>query len=287
MTRSTNIDHAVAVALFALAIGPTTAQAQSRVQYGRITNVATTTVDSSTAQNVAPSSAALIGLASGGGQSGSNRALRTIGGAAAGRGVGTLATRAQAFEYTVLIGGADDHPRRLRPGRQAGRRLRRRRAGAVRQHPPRSGLALRAPRAPRPAPRAGTPRCRPAPEGGQRLRTGQATGAERRDRRGLHAGGAPHAPAVRRVGRVPRIAQTPFFDSVEKTEHDAARHRRLLLDLRDDDARRSRPCSPRACRRRAAGRRHRSRARARGPGRAAVARSCCARGRGWRRVRHR
>ncbi len=46
-----------------------------------------------------------IGLASGGGQSGSNRALRTIGGAAAGRGVTNLATRSQAFEYTVLIDG--------------------------------------------------------------------------------------------------------------------------------------------------------------------------------------
>lgn len=106
MTRSTNIDHAVAVALFALALGPTIAQAQSRVQYGRITNVATTTVDSSTAQNVGTIVGGTIGLASGGGQSGSNRALRTIGGAAAGRGVGTLATRSQAFEYTVLIGGA-------------------------------------------------------------------------------------------------------------------------------------------------------------------------------------
>jgi hypothetical protein len=46
-----------------------------------------------------------IGLATGSGQSGSNRALRGIGGAAAGRGVGSLAGRSQAFEYTVLVGG--------------------------------------------------------------------------------------------------------------------------------------------------------------------------------------
>jgi hypothetical protein len=31
--------------------------------------------------------------------------LRTLGGAAAGRGVGTLAGRSQAFEYTVLVDG--------------------------------------------------------------------------------------------------------------------------------------------------------------------------------------
>jgi hypothetical protein len=46
-----------------------------------------------------------IGLVSGSGQSGSNRALRGITGAAAGRGVGTLAGRSQAFEYTVLVDG--------------------------------------------------------------------------------------------------------------------------------------------------------------------------------------
>jgi hypothetical protein len=46
-----------------------------------------------------------IGLATGSGQSGSNRALRGIGGAAAGRGVGSLAGRSQAFEYTVLVDG--------------------------------------------------------------------------------------------------------------------------------------------------------------------------------------
>jgi outer membrane lipoprotein SlyB len=82
----------------------TLAIAQSRVQYGRITNVVATTVDNSTARNVGTLVGGGIGLATGSGQSGSNRALRTVGGAAAGRGLTTLATRSQAFEYTVLVG---------------------------------------------------------------------------------------------------------------------------------------------------------------------------------------
>jgi outer membrane lipoprotein SlyB len=81
------------------------AAAQVRVQYGRITNVQTTTVDNSTSQNVGTLVGGGIGLVSGSGQSGSNRALRGLGGAAAGRGVGTLAGRSQAFEYTVLVDG--------------------------------------------------------------------------------------------------------------------------------------------------------------------------------------
>jgi len=81
------------------------AAAQVRVQYGRITNVQTTTVTDSTSQNVGTLVGGGIGLVSGSGQSGSNRALRGLGGAAAGRGVGTLAGRSQAFEYTVLVDG--------------------------------------------------------------------------------------------------------------------------------------------------------------------------------------
>jgi len=81
------------------------AAAQVRVQYGRITNVQTTTVDNSTSQNVGTLVGGAVGLVSGSGQSGSNRALRGLGGAAAGRGVGTMAGRSQAFEYTVLVDG--------------------------------------------------------------------------------------------------------------------------------------------------------------------------------------
>ena len=92
-------------AMLALALAAPIASAQSRVQYGRITNVTATTVTDSTARNVGTLVGGGIGLATGSGQSGSNRALRTVGGAAAGRGVGNLASRSQAFEYTVLIGG--------------------------------------------------------------------------------------------------------------------------------------------------------------------------------------
>jgi hypothetical protein len=105
MTRIALVHASTAVALLALTLSPAAVEAQSRVQYGRITNVVATTVNSSTSQNVGTLVGGGIGLASGSGQSGSNRALRTIGGAAAGRGVGTLAGRSQAFEYTVLIGG--------------------------------------------------------------------------------------------------------------------------------------------------------------------------------------
>jgi hypothetical protein len=95
----------MAAALLALALIPLQSQAQSRVQYGRITNAVVITDTSSTSRNVGTAVGGTIGLISGSGQSGSNRALRTIGGAAAGRGVGTLAGRSQAFEYTVLIDG--------------------------------------------------------------------------------------------------------------------------------------------------------------------------------------
>ena len=81
------------------------ADAQVRVQYGRITNVQATTVTDTTSRNVGTLVGGGVGLATGSGQSGSNRALRTLGGAAAGRGVGTLAGRSQAFEYTVLVDG--------------------------------------------------------------------------------------------------------------------------------------------------------------------------------------
>lgn len=91
--------------LLAIALSPATTEAQSRVQYGRITNVTPTTVNNATHQNVGTLVGGSVGLISGSGQSGSNRALRTVGGAAAGRGVGTLTGREQAFEYTVLVAG--------------------------------------------------------------------------------------------------------------------------------------------------------------------------------------
>jgi outer membrane lipoprotein SlyB len=92
-----------AVAVLGLA---ESALAQVRVQYGRITNVQATTVTDGTARAVGTIVGGGVGLATGSGRSASNRALRGVAGAAAGRGVGTLAGQSQAFEYTVLIDGA-------------------------------------------------------------------------------------------------------------------------------------------------------------------------------------
>ena len=105
MNRVPFVKGAMAASMLAFTLVTTPADAQSRVQYGRITSVVPTTVTDSSAQTVGTLVGGGIGLASGSGQSGSNRALRTIGGAAAGRGVTNLATRSQAFEYTVLLDG--------------------------------------------------------------------------------------------------------------------------------------------------------------------------------------
>jgi outer membrane lipoprotein SlyB len=92
-------------AVLALALGAQWAHAQARVQYGRVTAVQPTTVTDSTARNVGTIVGGGVGLATGSGQGSSNRALRTAVGATAGRNVGNMATRSQAFEYTVLVGG--------------------------------------------------------------------------------------------------------------------------------------------------------------------------------------
>lgn len=104
-SRRLRLTHATSLAVLALL--PALAIAQSRVQYGRVTAVAPTTVNDNSARNVGRVVGGGIGLATGGGQSGSNRALRTVGGAAAGGRVGDMATRSQAFEYTVLVGGTN------------------------------------------------------------------------------------------------------------------------------------------------------------------------------------
>jgi outer membrane lipoprotein SlyB len=107
MTRTTCVRRSTAVALMALVVVAQTAYAQTRVQYGRITAVTRTTVDDNSGRNVGRLVGGGIGLASGSGQSGSNRALRTVGGAAVGGRVGERMTRTEAFEYTVLIGGTN------------------------------------------------------------------------------------------------------------------------------------------------------------------------------------
>jgi len=95
----------MAAALLALAGGAQIAQAQSRVQYGRITAVTPVTETSGTSQNVGMIVGGGLGLASGRNQSSSNRALRAAAGGTAGRAVGGRTGNSQAFEYTVLVGG--------------------------------------------------------------------------------------------------------------------------------------------------------------------------------------
>lgn len=69
MQRRLPIQVSMTAATLALTFGSTGASAQSHVQYGRITNVVATTVDSSTSRNVGTVVGGGIGLATGGGQS--------------------------------------------------------------------------------------------------------------------------------------------------------------------------------------------------------------------------
>jgi outer membrane lipoprotein SlyB len=92
--------------LLALAFLSFPVLAQSSVSYGRITAVNLVTEQNRQAQTVGALVGGGIGLASGSGQSGSNRALRTIGGGFAGQQIGRMSSNRQAFEYTVLIGNS-------------------------------------------------------------------------------------------------------------------------------------------------------------------------------------
>jgi hypothetical protein len=93
------------IAAVALISGSAAASAQTSVNYGRITSVKLVTETSGGAQAGGAIVGGALGLVSGSGQSASNRALRGLGGAAVGQQVGRVASRSQAFEYTILIGG--------------------------------------------------------------------------------------------------------------------------------------------------------------------------------------
>ena len=80
--------------------------ANTTVGYGKITAVKPVKVEDSKAQVGGALVGGVIGLVSGRGQSGSNKALRTVGGGVAGQQVARLASSKQAYEYTILIGGA-------------------------------------------------------------------------------------------------------------------------------------------------------------------------------------
>ena len=79
--------------------------AQTNVSYGKITAVKPVTVDNNQAQVAGTVLGGTLGMISGRGQSGSNRALRAVAGGVAGQQLAKAASGRQAFEYTVLVGG--------------------------------------------------------------------------------------------------------------------------------------------------------------------------------------
>ena len=85
----------------AIATGQAFAQNPS-VSYGRITEVRQVDLRNQSASNTGALIGGLTGVASGSGQSSSNRALRGVTGAAVGRRVGSAAGSTRGFEYTVL-----------------------------------------------------------------------------------------------------------------------------------------------------------------------------------------
>ncbi len=102
MFRSSALLLPIMVALAATALS---AQAQTTVVYGKITAVKPVKVENTAAQTGGAVVGGVIGLASGKGHSGSNKALRTVAGGVAGQQVGKLVSSKQAYEYTILSGG--------------------------------------------------------------------------------------------------------------------------------------------------------------------------------------
>ena len=92
-----------AIAIGMLATAP--AHAQSSVVFGRITNIRQVQVDDPGSRAAGTMVGGMLGLATGRGQSRSNRALRGLGGAAVGSAAAGAMSRGTAFEYTVLIDG--------------------------------------------------------------------------------------------------------------------------------------------------------------------------------------
>jgi outer membrane lipoprotein SlyB len=93
------------VVLASTLIASTPASAATTVSYGKITAVKPVSVENSSAQTGGALVGGMIGLISGRGHSGSNQALRTVGGGVAGQQIARMASTKQAFEYTILMGG--------------------------------------------------------------------------------------------------------------------------------------------------------------------------------------
>lgn len=83
------------------------AHAQTNVTYGRITAVRVVDIQNQGAQATGTLIGGALGVASGSGQSRSNRALRGVGGAAVGSRLAGAAGSSTGFEYTVLLGGTN------------------------------------------------------------------------------------------------------------------------------------------------------------------------------------
>jgi outer membrane lipoprotein SlyB len=92
------------IAMLGCVVMATEAVAQTRIDYGRITAVRQVDIQNPGAQGAGTLIGGALGVASGSGQSRSNRALRGIGGAAVGSRVAGAAGSSTGFEYTVLIG---------------------------------------------------------------------------------------------------------------------------------------------------------------------------------------
>jgi outer membrane lipoprotein SlyB len=98
----------ITVGVLGCVVAASDAMAQgTTVNYGRITAVRQVELRNPDAQATGALLGGLAGLATGSGQSSSNRALRSLGGAAIGGRVGAAAGSSTGFEYTVLINGTD------------------------------------------------------------------------------------------------------------------------------------------------------------------------------------
>jgi len=95
------------IALLGVVLVAGEANAQTTVTYGRITAVRQVDIANQGAQAAGTIVGGALGVASGSGQSSSNRALRGVGGAVVGNRLASAASSSTGFEYTVLIGGTN------------------------------------------------------------------------------------------------------------------------------------------------------------------------------------
>lgn len=108
------------IAMLGSLVAATDTLAQTTVSYGRITNVRQVEVQNQGAQTAGTLVGGALGVASGSGQSRSNRALRGAAGATVGNRLAGAASSTTAFEYTVLIGNQTTRIRTEQSGLRVG-----------------------------------------------------------------------------------------------------------------------------------------------------------------------